>query len=244
MSPDVSIVSGNLRGQSFPCYYWPLFVGHGTIPTLLGHVLPGRLRVQPDAELLFVHGRGIHAGRNCVVLRTHAVQFSTTSFDEFWVDPARDSAVLRLACYAGGHPASDLEIAYQETSHGWLPQRWTLIVRPGGRTAQVERMRVEEVTINPPCTDAAFRVDIKPGMRISETKFGGSPDQLGIPPTLEEKTHRVADDGRWNPIVDGVEQARRWTDYAWWGLLALLGAGLGLWVLARRRRVHPGRPRS
>src|SRR5262249_15885891 len=91
-NPEVGIMTGNLRSGANEVIHLPLFFGHGIVPSIDAPVLPDQLRTRVDPTTLYVHGRGVHAGRPCLVLRTHAVKYLDWGFDEFWVDTERDSA--------------------------------------------------------------------------------------------------------------------------------------------------------
>jgi hypothetical protein len=49
----------------------------------------------------------------CTVRRKH---------DLLSIDPARDSAVVRLRLMGDGRPVMVMDVQYQEASHGWLPR--------------------------------------------------------------------------------------------------------------------------
>jgi hypothetical protein len=245
-APDVVVTSGNLRSAGFVSEDWPLFLGHGFVPTLGDHILPGRFKPPAEEDAFFLHGRGVHAERNCLVLRTQAAQHSGVNFDEYWVDPGRDSAVLRQVAYVNGKAVIDLDVIYQKIEESWLPQRWTVVRRDNrGQTIRLERMRLEEVTPNPPMKDSDFEVEIKPGMIIQRVDLAGSPDSIQVPRPKEDRLFRVAENGEWNPIINGVEQPRRWPAWVWWagGIILpvlVLGVGWG-YRYARKGRQSPAR---
>jgi hypothetical protein len=234
--PDVDIGSGNLRGAPIPSEYWPIFFGHGIIPTATENVIPGRFQPPLEEDEFLFHGRGVHAGRNCVVIRTEAKQFSAVGYDEYWADPDREGAVLRYVSYLGGKAVVDIDISYQQGPHGWLPHHWTMVRRDKtGQTMRVERLRVEEVIPDVPVQDADFQVEIKPGMLVRRIDYGGSGPAL----KMQIKMFRVDEDGSWIEIGKSPEQRRRWLAFVWWGA-GLGGLALLAWLALRRRRRQRG----
>jgi len=86
-----------------------------------------------------------------------------------------------------------------------LPEHWTGTTRTRERVVNVTRQRVKEFVIDPATSDADYRVEASPGMVVLETDYGApSKDQSAL--GFERKTFRVAEDGSWREIVNGVEQ--------------------------------------
>jgi hypothetical protein len=141
-----------------------------------GILTPGELRGLPDIGRFEVHRQETHEGRPCLVLRARLPDAPSSFYDEFWVDPARPSAVVRQRSVATGQPTFDFTIAYQETTHGWLPKPWTYVLVANGVPRLRKSVCVEELTINPALTDADFQFAEEPGMLIIHSKAGGSPD--------------------------------------------------------------------
>src|SRR5262249_17123683 len=142
-------------------------------------------------------------------------------FEEYWVDPDRDSAIVRYAYYmdTGQKPKtqSDIEISYQQTAHGWLPLRWKLQAF-GGPTGLdvVFRRNLDTSTVDPPVDDSMFKLQPEPGMIVAEynmdTAQNGSTSHSG------EKRFRVAEDGRLTPLGTRMgPPASEWS-MAWYGL--------------------------
>jgi hypothetical protein len=239
-TPDVYEVSGNMRGQAFGSDYWPLFVGHGIVPlTTLGHVLPGRLLVTPEKDVYHIHGEGVYASRACVVLRTEAYEFGNkVGLDELWVDIGRESAILRQVAHSNDKIVTDIQIEYQDSRAGSLPQRWSIThAHTDGQVFSIERMHVDDLEIEPPVRDADFHVDVKPDMIVQQISIPGSPDQVTMPQPTLGRLFRVGSNGSWNEIVGGVEQNARWPIYLVGAVILLLaGAGAAVVLWRRRRR--------
>jgi hypothetical protein len=119
-----------------------------------------------------------------------------------------------------------------------MPESWTSVVylddRPG-KAQFVQRIRVEEMEVNPPVSDADFKVEIRPGMKVRQFTYTGS-GPLNEDDVMSSKEFRVGSDGAWNEIVNGVEQppSRPW----WWWAAGLLIPAVGLvaWLVWRVRR--------
>jgi hypothetical protein len=247
--PDVSIVrkpeDGHLVTNGLGLPLGPLLLGHGL---MRGIAVRARFQQEFNAEDFQVHGEGVQAGRRCLVLRDQPLDLldDRPSFDEFWVDCERDSAVLRKKMWSAGWLCSDDEIAYQATEQGWLVSDWkSTFFSPEGRTVYVTRMRVAEVVPEPAVEDGDFRVAIEPGMIVQElTPFGDN--SLGA----SRKDYRVRPDGGWNEIVNGVEKQSRGLPGGWASWAFGLGGGTFLLLVAllvwrrwrRGRQLPPAAP--
>jgi hypothetical protein len=240
--PDICILKGSSPTQdirplrSVNAYYLsPLFLAHGIVAQLTDQPAFGRT---PDPEDLVVHGRGVYAGRACLVLRTLPIKtMAGATFEEYWIDTAKESAVLRQASYLEGVLTVDLAITYQETSYGSLPLTWVGITRKApDKIVNVTRLRVQELSADPPLTNADFEVEARPGMNILEDTLD-VPGKVDNAPGFERTYYHVGEDGRWNPVVGGVVGKLPWWRWYYLAVPALAaGVGLVLWRLLRRRR--------
>ncbi len=237
--PEVSVRKGHWEGAPFTMGYWPFFVGHGSVAWQRQNIVPGKLRVQPDREMVVLHGQGVHQNRPCLVLRTQARRAEYTSFDEFWVDPARDSAVVRQLLVTNGHAYVEFDIQYQQTTHGWLPRGWTTTQRNfgNGKTDYIERVVVEELTLDPPVSDRDFEIEEKPGMLIGEATFETpKPGENPLPEPTQHRLYRLADDGSRREVTFAGGVERRVISRWWWALGGVPVLGLGAWLIYRRRQ--------
>ncbi len=239
--PEIGVGKGHIgAGAGFEMSLLPFFVGHGTVMWRGGPVIPGKLKGQPDRDLVYVHGAAVHQGRPCLVLRTQAVRRLSTSFDEFWVDPARESAIVRQFWMADKVAYVDFDIEYQATADGWLPLRWVCTQRdPGsGKTAWIEQLRVEEVRLDPPVSDADFDIEEQPGMLVDHATY--APPKAGTwwdAPEPERTLYRIDEGGQRHEVLieDGVE--RRRGSRSWWLATALIPlVALSVWLLYRRKK--------
>lgn len=163
---ELGIGSGYMGGAAYSQNLWPMLLGHGTVPWYHKVPLPGQLKVVPDIDTMYALGRAVHRGRTCQTFRTQA---KSESFEEWWVDTARDGAVMRYTSYLRTYPHMDLDIEYGQTAHGWLPKRWTFTIRTPstGKLEYEERMRVDQLLLDPGVTDADFDIEIRPGMLVA-----------------------------------------------------------------------------
>lgn len=237
--PELGIGKGDLTRLALESVNWPLFVGHGSVPSKHRPVLLTKLTVLPDPTLFYVHGRGVHQGRPSLVLRTHSRP--SGSYEEFWVDPARDSAIVRQLWYVTNKPCTDLDIAYDNPVHRWLPSKWTFTERDNGtgKTTLVERMRVEAVTLDPQVDNAAFQIQERPGMLVAHITHEPPAAPGEFPPESKEQFYRIKEEGTIQEVVIEKGVVREVPSFRWfWWLLALVPAiGLGIWLLLRRRTV-------
>ncbi len=196
-----------------------------------------------DRDYLYIHGTGVEDGRKCLIVRTQTLKRNTTSFNEYWVDTARESAILREASYSNDKQLHDIRIRYRKSSAGWLPESWRLKAYSHGSLVYTDNVRVEKVDLDPPIKDADFQMEIKPGMIVEErtdlptkhpfvtpeskisvyrSKKGGGREDLPDP------YHRKGDQ-----YQENLRRKNLW----FWALLVLpvlVVAGCLVWV--RRRR--------
>jgi hypothetical protein len=218
------------------------FIAHGYVRADdTQYLYPGHLTTESEQENFYVHGEGVHDHRRCLVLRTMARSAGPkeASYDEFWVDPARKSVIVRQVHYTRSRVSFDYVLSYNQSGIDWLLSAWTFTHKNSrGQTLIVANMRVLEATANPPLSPEDFQIEAKPGMLIREDHFTG--DGLARAPTDEKNARlfRVDDAGNWIEIVDGVElpiQSRYWP----W----IVGAVCILIILAVGAMVHHWRKR-
>ncbi|MCI0461267.1 MAG: hypothetical protein L0Z62_30335 [Gemmataceae bacterium] len=251
--PDVAILSGKMDWTPMDLKLLPLFAAHGIV--VIGEkdqILPGKWQFEPDTTLLSVHGRGAYDNRTCLLLRTHPLASGEAAyFKEFWVDPARESALVRIVDYLGRHPTTELNIQYQRTKDGWLTKGWNGTRRrwsTGFKTSTpvyYTRFQVTEIILGPTVDEKDFQLEIKPGMLVRQIERKGPP----LPPHLrkegksirrEGNLYRAGDDLTLREVVfEGGVERYRWNP-VWPWVLAVLGVlGIGGLFWWRRRATTP-----
>jgi hypothetical protein len=230
--PDVAIFTGNLAGFRFEPENHPLFFAHGIVPTAEQQIIAGRFKEKLNAGYLHIHGTGMHAGRPCLILRTETLQLADSTFDEFWIDGSRESAVVRSTSFAGNKPSTDTVIEYGKTPKGWLPKNWTFTSFLRGKTHRVWRMKVDELTLEPSFGDADFDIEIRPGMRVREVHFPDSPNPLYVPhPETTDYIQRESQIG--SALFRSLGLRSRWL---WIGLGLCVVAAVLSWILCRHQK--------
>lgn len=241
-TPEFSVASGNMKTEEFRTDYLPIFFGHGRIYAVFEPIIPGKLRNKPDPDYLYVHGTGVQDGRTCLIVRTQSLKRNTTSFNEYWVDTARESAILREVSYSNDKPMHDITIRYHKSSAGWLPESWHLRVYSGSLLYS-DNMRVEKLDLDPPIKDADFQMEIKPGMIVEERTDLPTKHPL-VTPESKISIYREKEGGGREELPDPYrrkgdqyqEHLRRKDLWFWgWSALSVLAIG-GFLVWARRRR--------
>jgi hypothetical protein len=236
--PEMTIVSGDMKNGAFLGQYYPIFFAHGRIHTAMEQIIPGQLRNKPDPDYLYVHGRGVHDGRACLILRTRTLKMSDTSFEEYWVDAPRESAILRYVMYSNGKPLNDVAISYRQTSAGWFPENWRSNAYVNGSLLYSEVVRVEKVQFDLSVKDADFAMEIKPGMLVEDRV-----DQPAVHPRVTPKStlsvYRTKEGGGREEVPDPYHrkgdqyQQNTRSKNLWataWLVLPLVGiAGFFLW---------------
>ncbi len=234
--PELGIATGYFGLAPVEVEFWPLFVGHGYVPTWDRGPTPGKFKVLPDKDMSYIHGQAVHEGRSCWVVRTRP-QGSCENFDEYWVDAAVESAVVRQASFCLGKMQFEAAIAYQKTAHGWLPRRWTFTERNfnDGTLIQVQRMDVRELSLDPPVGESSFAIDERPGMRVEEAVLK-APEPDNMETVLKTTQFVVGEDGRRHKIVEGG--AGFWRSLLWWvGAPVALAMVIFVWLIRRRRAI-------
>lgn len=240
---DIGISSGDLQNYRIEPDLFPPFYGQGIIPYAGGgRLYPGHLRFETDTESLTVQGQTVLEGRPCLVLRTPASQGTNTTFDELWVDLARDSALVRHSRFADNVPRTDLVITYRETPYGWLPDHWEQTLRAGTKVLEIKRARVDSLEVDPAVSDSDFRIEEKPGMLVITGVNPASDPRSMEPPSEPTNVHRfrIDENGRRREVVfeNAVEKRIAGKSWLWWSI-AVVAAGCAVLIcgyLIRRRR--------
>jgi len=247
--PEFGIVSGNVKDEIFLLECKPIFFAHGRIYTPTEKIVPGQMRNKPDPNYLHIHGTAVQEGRSCLIVRTQTLQLGNISFEEYWVDPERDSTIVRYSSYSGDKKLScdqDLVIHYKHLPDGWFPLdwRWTFFLH--GKLLDYQDMHVTKMKINPMMSDADFRLESQTGMIVEEVNRHPSTDPFAEPKS-DISVYRVEEnDNRTylpDPFGRSADQYNKKQPRAW--LLPLLFittaavlTALWIWVRLRSKKKH------
>jgi hypothetical protein len=239
---DVMIVRSAERMQPLSTLvaqgFSPLLLAHGIVPKFMESPAFGK---KYDPDDFQIHGEGIHAGKNGLVLRTYPEKNITqASFDEYWVDGMHDNTVVRQSAYVNKTLRVDQDVTYQQTKWGWLPDHWVTTTRdPPNKIIGVAKLKVQEFIVDPAVEAKDFQVEIRPGMNVRESTLHQSASGL----SLSHRSFRVGPDGHWNEIVNGVGQRFAWSWRQWLGLVLAASVALvvGLFVYRRAAVRKPTR---
>lgn len=250
-SADVWILTGNLLPLAFTGQLVPLFASHGVVRfPPQGDVTPGKLALEPDTSQMTVHGFDVLESRRCLVLRSYP---RGESFQEYWIDTARDSALLRWLTYSRSFPVWEMNIRYQQQESCWLVSGWTYDHRlwypekKESRTSEVYHFKVVKAAFEPNPSDDSFRLPLEPGMLVSESHNDPDKNPLKEGQAGKEKLYRVEPTGDSTQVIfeKGVERRRARFD-PWWFAAVLLVAALVTYGLFRwhkqRRDTAPKQP--
>ncbi len=150
----------------------PLFLTCGVVFTPNVVRAPGHLTVPVAPKEFIYHGTGSIAGRQHVILRTHARK---GQFLEYWVDPTKESAVARAITYTrDGKVFMQTEIEYKKISWGWVPDSWRFssCMRVAGEPNRLDHVQVTRLTMNPETTLADFRFELPSDTRVHDANSG------------------------------------------------------------------------
>lgn len=186
---DIAIQTDHRTVWNFTAFDQPVLMAHGLFP-LSGVFEHRNLRgLSVDHLTLQSVGTARIDQRVCWVARAlpPGSDRAEPGYDQFWIDPQRQSAVLRWERYFRGKIYARLEIDYQETAHGWLPRGWKTTwykaeVDPP-TVVSMYRTIVEELKVNESPKRSEFEMPLKPGMLILDK-------------TADYRTYRVAADGK------------------------------------------------
>ena len=205
-------------------------------------VYPGNLRPRPDEKIFRVEREQDHEGKRCVILRTPP---TGATHDEYWIDPDRESAIVRVRNHDGDSVTGDLVVAYQAAEGLWMPERWTYTNyevnfetidgdRPVYRPTFFIDMVVERMTFDKEAAASEFAVEARPGMLV------GVADDSIAP---RSRFFRVAANGDWRPVserdAEVIPRSGRWPWFVI-GVLPLLIAGPVMSWTRRRKRPAKG----
>jgi hypothetical protein len=213
------------REMTFSFLDYPIFLG-------LGHIssegknwpVPGKLAIPLRQEDWILIGHRLWKERDCWIVRNRASRGQY----EYWIDVARQSAVVRCLDRVQGKIWRELDIDYQTTQWGWLPAGWRYIAYSfqKDRMDELTEVQVVKWMPHPKVTDADFQIALERG-RVVE-KYEGK---------HRKALYRVGPKGELSPYT--AELPSTWKKYGWFIWIGILLLGLGgaaLWLRHRARR--------
>jgi hypothetical protein len=238
--PDLSEVTGDMRRQPFFIELHPLFYGLGIVSVHDDTIYPGHFRREYDPVMFLFHAEGVLDGRRCVVVRTRPEIAGLNTFvEEYWVDPARQSAILRHTTVRDGEPFLDVRTEQQQTTHGWFPKRWEATLFGKGKAVQsIGRYEIREIEFNRPPSADELRFDVQPGMLVAKLTHRSMDERVPVgeqPPNTVTETFRVGEGGDLNEETNPAS-ARFGPKWIWRAsAAAVVGAAAGGLIVWRRR---------
>ncbi|MFQ3652278.1 MAG: hypothetical protein SNJ75_18335 [Gemmataceae bacterium] len=93
------------------------------------------------------------------------------SSTRIWIDPKRDSLVVRRSSYSQGKLALQIDIGYGEDAKwGWVPVSWTVTsMRRDGVVSELLRVKVDLLNINDLADKTDFELVFPPGSIVNDT---------------------------------------------------------------------------
>jgi hypothetical protein len=172
LDPDVSLVKGPLRMMPFNARIWPVLFAHGVVPTVNKSARPDQLPTNHTTEEFEFRGDVRYKENMCIVLRTDPVASTPAVVDEFWIDPIKESGIVRYVYFSGGNnPWYRMDITYQKSENGWLPSSWVYTHSKGNKLVEIAHFTVERLEVNPTVTDGDFTLPIPPGSIVLTQNF-------------------------------------------------------------------------
>jgi len=150
----------------------PVYLAHGIV---MGERLPRSVKIPVDLSgfsvcLKMPSSKGVYER---VVLRK--VRRPATPrrrlpvIDQFEVDLTRQSALLAQTTYTGESVSREIEIQYQQTDAGWLPESWIVTTyNRSGKVTLSEECKIVELTIDPQTQDSQFTFDLPRGAVVRD----------------------------------------------------------------------------
>lgn len=152
--------------QFFRTVDLPVFFSHGSFLSPQFEPAGHKMLNLPEAAIFAEHETIEYEGRQCILLRTHPLFGRGRFHHEIYVDPARDSAVVRYDFFLEKRLFSSLKIEHEATEHGWLPARWTVTIFENPNVAIIRKLHVKHREFNPQIQEQDLKIELTPGMMI------------------------------------------------------------------------------
>jgi hypothetical protein len=196
---DLAILKGYLGNYAgFNHYTFPLFLGHAIFGRGIAggsDYLPGQLKSKVDAAPLSVQREAVLNGRACWVVKAQGLH----GYCEVWADKEREGAILKLSQVINDKVADELQIDYQQTAKGWLPQSWKwsrFHYFLDGRLESFAQMNVDSLLLEPSVAKSDFSFTESPGMLVFEGVQVTPPEPHGQAKMTLQKWFRVDGTGK------------------------------------------------
>lgn len=203
----------NLGGTTLTTPDLVLLMAHGTVARYGTSIWPKDISAELSGpEDFVVHGRAERDGRECIVLRSLGKR--PTMFAEYWVDPARESAVVHWESRSGANKRHEFNIDYEQVAGLWLPTGF-------------EYTQYTSRPENPP--EAFCRIDfsrIEPNVPVVDDMFILTPEKGTLVMDAEKRVRY-----RFGEEPEASAPDTRWRGFGVMALIAVAGA-----LLWRRRR--------
>lgn len=168
--PDLWIQSTAFGGAFFANEDIPIFWGCGIVWISAVNLKHLRFALEPRNYLF--KGFAEIDGRRCVVLSSPNLLPKSQARYEFWVDPDRNSAILRSQFILDGKVSHQTNVKWQELEGKWFPSSWRFDYfwndKNGTRLDHSVNLRVDRVVFNQRVTAADFDVTLKPNMVVRD----------------------------------------------------------------------------
>jgi hypothetical protein len=143
--------------------YEPMFFAAGVVPARDIRIRPTALFPTNDIAAFSFGGANIEKGRRCEIIREGR--------KEYWIDRARDSAIVKMILYREIQPLVTIDITYQHTQAGWLPEKWMRSEYQNGKISMTEEVEVTQIDVDPSIEPPDFILKATAGMRVKEQRF-------------------------------------------------------------------------
>lgn len=243
---NVGITKGSMQAVHLEADLWPVLFAHGIVPTVNKPSRPDRMLIGHHADEFEYRGEVSHQGSRCFILRTDPAASTPFLVDELFIDPGKESAVIRYVNWAGKCPWYRVDVTYEEKKRGWLPRSWTVAHTQGSDVVYVTRARVDNLEVNPTVTDDDFNLPIPPKSIVVTSAYPEAGSGLD-PFRPATKRSQVDERGKTTTVeetgfttAEGVQLPPEPAFPRWlWIVAASIGlVGLLLAVFFYRRRIR------
>jgi len=178
--------------------------------------------------------QGKIGSRECTILRSIPEHGKSARFDEFWVDLARQGAILRWQAYNKGKAYINLNIDYQQIQGYWLPASWKLdhySSQPGVHQLFFsETSKMTEIMIDPVLKKEDFEIQLKHGMLVTDPEKS-NPKSNNLLASVG--TYQVGSDDATLVLVGESTYVQPWWNYLL--LLIIAGSFTGIIAYVKKR---------